>query len=65
MLRTMAAPFPMNFQGIIVLFWSCLEQGEGVEIWVVDSGINPTHDDFGGRASIALDVYGKNVSCTS
>ncbi|XP_038072594.1 aqualysin-1-like [Patiria miniata] len=33
-------------------------EGAGVEIWVVDSGIRPTHNDFGNRASVEFDAYG-------
>ena len=29
--------------------------GEGVNVYVIDTGIRPTHNDFGGRASIAAD----------
>jgi serine protease len=30
-------------------------QGAGAAIWIVDTGIRTTHNDFGGRASIAVD----------
>ncbi len=30
--------------------------GSGVNVYVLDSGINPTHQDFGGRAAVAHDV---------
>ncbi len=30
--------------------------GTGVNVYVIDSGINPYHFDFGGRASVAFDV---------
>lgn len=32
--------------------------GAGVHVYVIDSGINVTHTDFGGRASVAYDVIG-------
>ncbi len=32
--------------------------GAGVNVYVIDSGIRPTHQDFGGRASIAADFVG-------
>ncbi|XP_022111296.1 uncharacterized protein LOC110990553, partial [Acanthaster planci] len=35
-------------------------EGQGVEIWIVDTGIRPTHSDFGNRASIVFDAYGGN-----
>lgn len=41
--------------------------GAGVSVYVVDSGIRPTHEDFGGRASIAFDALtdGQNgMDCT-
>jgi subtilisin family serine protease len=41
--------------------------GAGVNVYVIDSGILPTHVDFGGRASVALDVLndGRNgIDCT-
>lgn len=30
--------------------------GAGVHVYVLDTGIRPTHEDFGGRASIAFDA---------
>lgn len=30
--------------------------GSGVNVYVLDSGINPFHQDFGGRAAVATDV---------
>ena len=30
--------------------------GTGVNAYIIDSGINPTHVDFGGRASVAFDA---------
>lgn len=30
--------------------------GAGVNVYVLDSGINPFHQDFGGRAAVAVDV---------
>ena len=33
-----------------------------MEIWVIDSGIRHTHEDFDGRASVELDTYGDDVS---
>jgi len=32
--------------------------GSGVDIYIVDTGIRVTHNDFGGRASIAFDAVG-------
>lgn len=32
--------------------------GAGVNVYVIDTGIRPTHQDFGGRASIAADFVG-------
>src|SRR6202008_679609 len=32
--------------------------GAGVHAYVIDTGIRPTHQDFGGRASIAADFVG-------
>ena len=32
--------------------------GTGVHVYVIDTGIRPTHQDFGGRASIAADFVG-------
>lgn len=32
--------------------------GAGVHAYVLDTGIRPTHQDFGGRASIAADFVG-------
>ncbi|XP_038071135.1 aqualysin-1-like [Patiria miniata] len=32
--------------------------GEGVNVYVIDTGIRTTHEDFEGRAKIAYDVYG-------
>ncbi|XP_038071908.1 aqualysin-1-like [Patiria miniata] len=40
--------------------FSEFKQGAGVEIWVLDTGIRPTHKEFGGRASIELDTYGED-----
>lgn len=41
--------------------------GSGTHVYVIDGGIRPTHVDFGGRASIALDTVpdGRNgLDCT-
>jgi Subtilisin-like serine proteases len=41
--------------------------GSGVNVYILDSGINPFHQDFGGRASVAYDVLadGQNgIDCT-
>lgn len=41
--------------------------GAGVNVYILDSGINPFHQDFGGRASVAHDVLadGQNgIDCT-
>lgn len=32
--------------------------GAGVNVYVIDTGIRPTHQEFGGRASIAADYVG-------
>lgn len=32
------------------------ETGQGVNVYVIDSGIRPTHVDFGGRAAVAFDA---------
>lgn len=43
------------------------ENGAGVNVYVIDSGIRPTHVDFGGRASVAFDALndGQNgIDCT-
>ncbi|MGH2829884.1 MAG: choice-of-anchor D domain-containing protein [Actinomycetota bacterium] len=32
--------------------------GQGVHAYVIDTGIRPTHDDFGGRASVGYDAIG-------
>ncbi|XP_033102832.1 aqualysin-1-like [Anneissia japonica] len=39
--------------------------GSGANIYVIDTGINPSHNDFGGRASIAYDATrnGDGVDC--
>ena len=34
--------------------------GEGINVYVIDSGIETTHPDFGGRASVGFDVTGGN-----
>ena len=38
--------------------------GTGVTAYVIDTGINPTHPDFGGRAAVAFDATGGNgIDC--
>jgi subtilisin family serine protease len=38
--------------------------GAGVTAYIIDTGINPTHPDFGGRAAVAFDATGGNgVDC--
>ncbi|XP_022094005.1 uncharacterized protein LOC110981089 [Acanthaster planci] len=37
---------------------SVYKGGKGVEIWVVDTGIRTTHNEFGGRASLSFDAIG-------
>ncbi|MGZ8413991.1 MAG: S8 family peptidase [Gemmatirosa sp.] len=38
--------------------------GAGVRVYIIDTGINTTHDDFGGRAAISYDATGGNgVDC--
>src|SRR5690606_18551285 len=34
--------------------------GEGVTVYVVDSGIRYSHSEFGGRASFGFDAYGED-----
>ncbi|XP_033629087.1 aqualysin-1-like [Asterias rubens] len=34
--------------------------GQGVNVYVIDTGINPKHYDFGGRASVLFDANGGN-----
>jgi aqualysin 1 len=34
------------------------ETGQGVNAYIIDTGIRPTHQDFGGRAVAAYDVVG-------
>jgi aqualysin 1 len=34
--------------------------GKGVTVYVLDSGINYSHNDFGGRASFGFDAFGDN-----
>ncbi|XP_022091674.1 uncharacterized protein LOC110979862 [Acanthaster planci] len=34
--------------------------GEGVNVYVIDTGIRTTHEEFEGRAKIAYDVFGGN-----
>lgn len=34
--------------------------GAGVNVYVIDTGINPTHEQFGGRASIGGDFVGES-----
>lgn len=38
-----------------------LGTGEGVNVYIIDTGIRTTHEDFEGRAKIAYDVYGDEV----
>jgi subtilisin family serine protease len=38
--------------------------GAGVTAYIIDTGINPTHPDFGGRAAVAYDALGGNgIDC--
>ncbi|XP_038074092.1 aqualysin-1-like [Patiria miniata] len=39
---------------------SAYKQGAGVRIYVLDTGVRSTHNDFGGRATAAYDAYGGN-----
>ncbi|XP_038074093.1 aqualysin-1-like [Patiria miniata] len=39
---------------------SVYNEGAGVRIYVLDTGIRSTHSDFGGRATAAFDAYGGN-----
>ncbi len=34
------------------------QTGAGVNVYIIDTGIRPTHQDFGGRASIVFDNVG-------
>lgn len=36
------------------------DDGAGVEIWVLDTGVRATHNDFGGRAKQEEDFVNKN-----
>jgi subtilisin family serine protease len=36
------------------------ESGEGVHVYVIDTGIRTTHSEFGGRASVSFDALGGN-----
>ena len=38
------------------------DDGSNVNVYIVDTGIWPTHDDFGNRASIFYDAVGGSVS---
>lgn len=38
--------------------YNYMASGYGVNAYVLDTGIRPTHADFGGRASMAVDVIG-------
>ena len=40
----------------------CIDDGQGVTVYVLDSGILPNHEEFGGRARVGYDVLGGNVS---
>lgn len=37
-----------------------VNRGEGVTAYIIDTGINPELDEYGGRAAIAFDVFGQN-----
>jgi subtilisin family serine protease len=38
--------------------------GQTVTAYIIDTGINPTHPDFGGRAAVAVDLIGGNgIDC--
>lgn len=44
---------------------SCFEysgNGNGVHVYVIDTGVNDDHVDFSGRASTAYDATGGSVS---
>lgn len=43
---TNCLPLPINS------FYTCLRDGTGVDIYVLDTGVRTTHDEFGSRASI-------------
>jgi subtilisin family serine protease len=38
--------------------YSTTADGSGVSAYIIDTGIDPNHPDFGGRASSAFDAYG-------
>src|SRR4051812_31540856 len=38
--------------------YSYLNSGAGVNVYIIDSGIRTTHQEFGGRASVAYDGVG-------
>jgi subtilisin family serine protease len=42
--------------------YSYLQTGNGVKVYVIDTGIRFTHVDFGGRALLGFDVQGGNGS---
>ncbi len=44
--------------------YTYFNNGTGVTAYVIDTGINPTHPDFGGRAQVGTDVIGGNgIDC--
>ncbi|XP_033108407.1 aqualysin-1-like [Anneissia japonica] len=39
-------------------YFSVNGKGNGVNVYVIDTGINPSHTEFGGRAAVAYDATG-------
>lgn len=35
-----------------------VQTGSGVTVYVIDTGIRPSHNEFGGRASVGYDAFG-------
>lgn len=53
--RTIRRRAPWRTDQIITpisTFYECVRDGSGVDVYVLDTGIRTTHDEFGGRASI-------------
>ncbi len=42
--------------------WDDLWAGQGVDVFVLDTGVHTAHLDFGGRASFAYDALGEGVT---